>query len=45
MSRTKQPTFILDMKGVVRYAKVSHGHGDRAKATDVLAEAENLSEK
>jgi peroxiredoxin len=38
-------TFILDMKGVVRYAKVSHGHGDRAKASDVLAEAKRLTEK
>jgi len=38
-------TFVLDMKGVIRFAKISHSHGDRTKAADVLAEAEKLDEK
>ena len=29
-------TFVLDRKGVVRFAKVSRSHGDRTKAVDVL---------
>jgi len=35
-------TFLLDQEGVVRFAKVSRTHGDRTKATDVLAEAKKL---
>jgi peroxiredoxin len=35
-------TFVLDVKGVVRFAKISHSHGDRTKATDVVAEARKL---
>jgi peroxiredoxin len=31
-------TFILDKKGVVRFAKISHSHGDRSKAADILRE-------
>ncbi|MEK7414158.1 MAG: peroxiredoxin family protein [Planctomycetota bacterium] len=31
-------TFVLDQKRVVRFAKISKGHGDRSKAADVLAE-------
>ena len=38
-------TFILDRKSVVRFSKISHGHGDRAKAADVLAEAKKISLK
>jgi len=29
-------TFVIDKKGKVVYAKVSHSHGDRAKLEDVL---------
>jgi len=36
-------TFVLDAKGTVRFAKISHSHGDRTKAADVLAEAKKLS--
>jgi peroxiredoxin len=35
-------TFILDKKGTVRFAKISHSHGDRAKAADVIAEFKKL---
>lgn len=38
-------TFVLDKKGVVRFVKISHSHGDRTKASDVLAEAKKASEK
>jgi len=38
-------TFVLDKKGVVRFAKISHSHGDRTKASDVLAEAKKVSDK
>ena len=31
-------TFLLDRNGIVRFAKISHGHGDRTKAADVLEE-------
>ena|SRR5712664_1488857 len=35
-------TFILDRKGIVRFAKISHTHGDRTKAADVLAKIKEL---
>ena len=38
-------TFILDGKGMVRFAKTSRSHGDRTKAADMLAEAKKLSAK
>ena len=38
-------TFVLDGKGVVRFAKTSRSHGDRAKAADVLDEVKKLSAK
>ena len=38
-------TFVLDAKGAVRFAKISKSHGDRTKATDVVAEAKKLSGK
>lgn len=37
-------TFVLDKKGVVRFAKVSRGHGDRSKAAAVLSEVKKLAE-
>jgi peroxiredoxin len=30
-------TFILDRKGSIIFEKISHGHGDRTKASDILA--------
>jgi thioredoxin-dependent peroxiredoxin len=36
-------TFVLDNKGIVHFAKVSHTHGDRTKAADVLTEAKKLA--
>lgn len=30
-------TFIIDRKGIVTFAKISHSHGDRTTATDILA--------
>jgi peroxiredoxin Q/BCP len=36
-------TFVIDRHGVVRFAKVSHSHGDRATAQDVLAVSEKAS--
>jgi peroxiredoxin len=36
-------TFVIDAKGMVRFAKISRTHGDRAKAADVLAELKKLS--
>jgi peroxiredoxin len=29
-------TFVLDRKGIVRFAKISRSHGDRTKAADIL---------
>ena len=29
-------TFVIDTKGMIRFAKVSHSHGDRAKTADIL---------
>lgn len=29
-------TFVFDTKGVVRFVKISHSHGDRSSAADVL---------
>jgi peroxiredoxin len=36
-------TFVIDKKGIVRFAKISHSHGDRAKATDVLKRLEEIN--
>jgi peroxiredoxin len=36
-------TFVIDGQGVVRFAKVSHTHSNRTKASDVLAELKKLS--
>jgi peroxiredoxin len=38
-------TFVLDKKGLIRFAKISHSHGDRTKASDVLAEVKKASQK
>ena len=38
-------TFIIDAKGTVRFEKISHTHGDRTKAADVLAEVKHVAEK
>jgi peroxiredoxin len=35
-------TFVIDRKGVVRFAKISQGHGDRSKARDVLEELKRI---
>ncbi len=37
-------TFVLDGKGVVRFAKMSRSHGDRTKATDILKELKSVPE-
>lgn len=37
-------TFVLDRKGVVRFAKISHSHGDRASAAETLAAVKKLAE-
>ena len=29
-------TFVVDSKGIVRFAKVSHSHGDRASSSEIL---------
>jgi hypothetical protein len=38
-------TFVLDKNRLVRFAKISHTHGDRTKASDVLAEVKKAAEK
>jgi peroxiredoxin len=38
-------TFVIDRQGVVRFAKISHTHGDRTKASDILAELKKLTAK
>ena len=35
-------TFVIDRKGVVKFAKISQGHGDRSKALDVLEELKRI---
>ena len=37
-------TFVIDGKGVIRFAKVSHSHGDRTKASDILEELKKTPE-
>lgn len=38
-------TFILDQKGMVRFAKISHSHDDRSKAADVVDQLSRMSAK
>jgi peroxiredoxin Q/BCP len=35
-------TFVLDRKGVIRFAKISRNHGDRTKAPDILQELKRM---
>ncbi len=35
-------TFILDQKGVIRFAKISHEHGNRTRATDIIEAVKRL---
>lgn len=45
-SETAYPaTFVLDRKGLVRFANISRTHGGRAKAADILAELKRVTEK
>ncbi len=37
-------TFVLDKNGVVRFEKISHSHGDRSKAAEILNELKHLPE-
>ncbi len=37
-------TFLLDRNGIVRFAKMSHSHGERTKAADILRELKRLPE-
>jgi len=42
-SETAYPsTFVLDRKGVVRFAKISRSHGDRTKAAEILEEVKRV---
>lgn len=38
-------TFIIDQKGMVRFEKISHSHGDRSKAADVVDQLSRMSAK
>jgi hypothetical protein len=31
-------TFVINEKGVVRFARISHSHGDRTRAADMVEE-------
>ncbi len=35
-------TFVIDQKGNIHSVKISHSHGDRTKAADVLAQVKQL---
>ena len=37
-------TFVIDSKGTVQFSRISHTHGDRTKAADVLGEVKKLSD-
>lgn len=44
-SETAYPsTFVIDRKGVVRFAKISKGHGDRSNAGNSLEEAKSIAD-
>lgn len=36
-------TFVLDGKGIVRFSKISHSHGDRTRAREVLEEVKRIT--
>jgi hypothetical protein len=39
LNRSESPsTFVLDGQGIIRFAKISHSHGDRTKAADIVEE-------
>lgn len=38
-------TFILDQKGMVRFVKISHSHGERAKAAEVVDQLSRMPAK
>ncbi len=38
-------TFILDQKGIVRFAKISHSHSDRTKAADIVDEIDCMHDE
>lgn len=38
-------TFILDRKGIVRFAKIGHSHDDRTKAADIVDELDCMHDK
>jgi peroxiredoxin len=38
-------TFVLDKKGSVRFVKISHSHGDRTKAAEILDDVKKLDAK
>jgi peroxiredoxin len=38
-------TFVLDDKGVIRFSKISHSHGGRPTAKEILAEIKKLGAK
>ena len=35
-------TFVIDRKGIIRFEKISHSHGDRTKASDVVKEVKKV---
>jgi thioredoxin-dependent peroxiredoxin len=35
-------TFVIDQKGIVRFAKISQSHGNRTKAQDILEEVKRI---
>jgi len=35
-------TFVLDRKGMIRFTKISHSHGDRTTASEILEELKRL---
>jgi len=35
-------TFVLDRKGIIRFAKISRNHGDRTNASDILQELKRM---
>ncbi|HXE43489.1 MAG TPA: peroxiredoxin family protein [Candidatus Baltobacteraceae bacterium] len=37
-------TFVLDRKGIVHWEQISHSHGERSKASDILNELKQLPE-
>jgi peroxiredoxin len=38
-------TFILDQEGIVRFVKISHNHGDRTKAADIVDELDCMHDE